>query len=150
MLRIDSGYPPGEYLLIENKRKYGFDTMVPQAGLAIWHIDETKGKLSTFGVNLNEGFPGQPGWPTNDKHYRVALLQADGLYDLEELSGHVAELKLKHPDHDGASVLLEPQIEYDHLIQVMDAVRSAEMPVEGQPESQLVALFTDIAIGDAP
>jgi hypothetical protein len=60
------------------------------------------------------------------------------------------ELKQKHPDHDGASVLLEPQIEYDHLIQVMDAVRSAEIRLEGQSEITRLALFTDISIGDAP
>jgi len=47
-------------------------------------------------------------------------------------------------------VLLEPQIEYDHLIQVMDVVRSGEQPAEEGEEPVRVALFTDIAIGDAP
>ena len=71
-------------------------------------------------------------------------------YDLETLSSLVMSLKRDHPDDDDASVLLEPQIEYDHLIQVMDAVRSAELPqVDGQ-ETTRVALFTDISIGDAP
>jgi hypothetical protein len=47
-------------------------------------------------------------------------------------------------------VLLEPQIEYDHLIQVMDAVRSTSLPGENEGEMTMVALFTDISIGDAP
>jgi len=74
----------------------------------------------------------------------------DGAYDLEGLSEHVVELKRRHPDHDGASVLLEPDIAYDHLIQVMDVVRSAELPQEGELEPMRVALFSDISIGDAP
>jgi hypothetical protein len=55
-------------------------------------------------------------------------------------------------------VLLEPEIEYDHLIQVMDAIRTAEVPVAQATELQKaddskpirLALFTDIAVGDAP
>jgi hypothetical protein len=62
----------------------------------------------------------------------------------------VYALKLDHPDSNGASVLLEPHIEYDHLIQVMDAVRSTSVPTEEEGEMMRVALFTDISIGDAP
>jgi biopolymer transport protein ExbD len=71
-------------------------------------------------------------------------------YDLESLSEHVLALKRENPDSHGASVLLEPQIEYDHLIQVMDAVRSTSLPGETEGEARVVALFTDISIGDAP
>jgi hypothetical protein len=70
---------------------------------------------------------------------------------------------------------LEPEIAYDHLIQVMDAIRFAELPASelpaaadpkvtdqktpgprtdaqksGDPKPTRVALFTDIAVGDAP
>lgn len=72
-------------------------------------------------------------------------------YDLAGLSRRVVALKETHPDSKGASVLLEPRIEYDHLIQVMDAVRSAPVPVAGgQGEMMQMALFTEISIGDAP
>jgi hypothetical protein len=76
--------------------------------------------------------------------------KTEGDYDLETLSDLVVSLKRDHPDENGASVLLEPDIEYDHLIQVMDVVRSTELPGEADQEPARVALFTDISIGDAP
>jgi biopolymer transport protein ExbD len=71
-------------------------------------------------------------------------------YDLETLSNMVMSLKRDHPNDDDASVLLEPNIEYDYLIQVMDAVRSVELQQVDDEEITRVALFTDISIGDAP
>lgn len=71
-------------------------------------------------------------------------------YDLATLSDHVVTLKRQHPDKSDASVLLEPQIEYDHLIQVMDVVRGVRQPTGVEGESTTLALFTDISIGDAP
>ena len=81
--RIDSGYPTGEHLLLENRQAAGFDAMLPGDGLLIYHVDETQGTLGANDVNADEGYPGQAGWPANGNHYRLALLQADGNYDLE-------------------------------------------------------------------
>jgi len=80
----------------------------------------------------------------------ATLPKVEGAYDLERLSELVEALKQDHPDKDDASVLLEPDIEYDHLIQVMDVVRSGERPGPTEEETVRVALFTDISIGDAP
>jgi M6 family metalloprotease-like protein len=74
--RIDEGFPEGEYLLIENRQPYGLDSLIPQGGLIIYHIDEAA-------ALHNEGFPGQPGWPSNGNHYAVSIAQADGMYHLE-------------------------------------------------------------------
>lgn len=74
-LVISEGYANDEYLIIENRQNDQFDCSLDQGGLAIWHIDETAG----FDT---EGYPKGP-WPRNGKHYRVALAQADGLFDLE-------------------------------------------------------------------
>jgi M6 family metalloprotease-like protein len=84
VLMLDSGYPPGEYLLLENRQPVGFDSMLPQGGLAVWHVDEKKGSFTWNDPNTDEGYPGQPGWPFNDQHYRVAMLQADGTFGLEQ------------------------------------------------------------------
>ena len=72
-------------------------------------------------------------------------------YDLAQLGEYLVTLKREYPDKEEASVLLEPDIAYDHLIRVMDVVRSVELPAEeGGVEPLRVALFPDIAIGDAP
>ena len=80
----------------------------------------------------------------------ATIPKRDDEYDLETLSNMVMSLKRDHPNDDDASVLLEPNIEYDHLIQVMDAVRSVELPQVDDEEITRVALFSDISIGDAP
>ncbi|MDJ0849231.1 MAG: biopolymer transporter ExbD [Myxococcota bacterium] len=80
----------------------------------------------------------------------ATIPKVEGEYDLEKLSEYVVALKRDHPSEEDASVLLEPQIEYDHLIQVMDVVRSSERREDGSELITRVALFPDIAIGDAP
>ena len=74
--RIDQGFPANEYLLIENRQPVGFEADMPHGGLVVFHIDDLAGYNT-------QGYPGQTGWPTNGNHYRVAVLQADGFYDLE-------------------------------------------------------------------
>ena len=110
---------------------------------------------------------------TNGTQKIAAIPKVDGEYDLKTLSQLAVSLKRDHPDADDASVLLEPDIEYDDLIQVMDTLRRAEVPAselvpatassDGAapgPQTNLlatseepvttVALFTNIAVGDAP
>jgi M6 family metalloprotease-like protein len=58
-----------EYFIIENRQQTGRDAGIPDAGLAIWHIDETAS-------NNNEQM-------TAAMHYECALEQADGDFDLE-------------------------------------------------------------------
>jgi biopolymer transport protein ExbD len=91
----------------------------------------------------------------------AAIPKVDGEYDLKRLGEMAIALKKEYPDSHDASVLLEPEIEYDNLIQVMDVVRSAPLPPGAVPiprrDGEIVeegvtrvALFTDISIGDAP
>jgi biopolymer transport protein ExbD len=91
---------------------------------------------------------------SNTRTVIASIPKIDGEYDLPTLSEMVISLKRQHPDSTDASVLLEPDIEYDHLIQVMDVVRSAVLPGSGEGDARIeptqVALFTDISIGDAP
>ena len=74
----------------------------------------------------------------------------DDEYDLEKLSEMMVALKQQYPNIDSASVLMEAYIPYDYLIQVMDIVRTVEVPTEVENEYQLYTLFSDISIGEAP
>ena len=72
----------------------------------------------------------------------------DGEYDYDALSSKLSELKDRYPDKTEASILLESDIEYNTLVQVMDRVR-----VEEEVTADSVIrndLFPDISIGDAP
>jgi biopolymer transport protein ExbD len=91
----------------------------------------------------------EAGLEVMDGRQVIAAIPREGeAYDYAKLNEYLAAIKREYPAKDDASVLLEPDIEYDQLIQVMDAVRSTE-----QREGDLVrraALFTAISIGDAP
>ena len=72
----------GEYFLVENRQKSGFDSGLPAAGMMIWHIDEAVGSEEFNDANAYECAPVDPG-SCKSRHYRVALVQADGGWDLE-------------------------------------------------------------------
>jgi biopolymer transport protein ExbD len=119
-------------------------------------------------VELN--LPSAAGGPTNNSdNFRVEVIvreagmeisngsaiiatipKKDEEYDLDKLSEFIVELKREYPNHEAASVLMEAYIPYDYLIQVMDIVRSVEVPTGIEDEVELYALFTDISVGDAP
>jgi len=80
----------------------------------------------------------------------AAIPKVDGDYDLPSLSEHMVELKRDYREIESASVLLEPHIPYDYLVQVMDVVRSVEVPGVGDGEVAYAALFPQISIGEAP
>jgi len=69
-------------------------------------------------------------------------------YDLVALGEYLKKVKSRFPDKTDATLLLEPDISYDSLVQVMDAVRVAQVV---QSASLVKAeLFPEISIGDAP
>ena len=78
----------------------------------------------------------------------AAIPKTGDAYDLPKLSEYLVAIKQEYPEKEDASILLEPQIAYDHLIEVMDTVRSVESR-DGARTSR-ADLFTAISIGDAP
>jgi M6 family metalloprotease-like protein len=65
----------GEYFLVENRERAGFDSGLPSSGLLIWHIDESQSS------NSPENYPG---CTVCSGHYHVQLVQADNRWDLEK------------------------------------------------------------------
>lgn len=86
----------------------------------------------------------------NGLSVEAAIPKKDDQYDMEMLSKMLLRLKAQYPDKEDATVLMEPDIEYDYLIRIMDAVRGAEVPAEGIEKLQKITLFPAISIGDAP
>ncbi len=80
----------------------------------------------------------------------AAMPKKDGQYDLEQLSAMLVRLKNDYPEKDDATVLMEPDIEYDTLITIMDRVRETQLPSENNEDMQKLVLFPLISIGDAP
>ena len=118
-------------------------------------------------TNVNEGFTPEvivreAGIEiTNGRSIIASIPNTDeGEFDLVTLSDYMVELKQTYPAQDAASVLMEAHIPYDYLIQVMDIVRSVPVAIEdeagepvladGEPQYELVALFSEVSVGDAP
>ena len=70
---FDAHSGTGEYFLVENRQKLGFDVGIPGSGLLIWHIDEGVSFYNDANANAN--------------HRLVDLEQADGLRQLNITSG---------------------------------------------------------------
>jgi biopolymer transport protein ExbD len=78
-----------------------------------------------------------------------SLPSTGGNYDLKGLGEFLyGTVKARFPDASSATVLLEPDIAYDTVVQVMDTVR-VHADNSGGRQVQ-TPLFPDISMGDAP
>jgi biopolymer transport protein ExbD len=69
-------------------------------------------------------------------------------YDLAGLAAYLQQVKARFPEMTDGTLLLEPDIPYDSLVQVMDTMRLVE-----QRQGTLLVqaeLFPNVSIGDAP
>ncbi len=88
---------------------------------------------------------------TNGNTLIAAIPKVAGEYDYKMLTDLAVQLKRENPEVTDASVLMEKQVQYDYLIQVMDAIRSTRVPVEGlNGRTTTFELFTNVAVGQAP
>jgi biopolymer transport protein ExbD len=69
-------------------------------------------------------------------------------YDFDGLNSYLIRVKARFPELKAATVLLEQNIPYDTIIATMDAVKSYEGTLDGQPARG--ELFPQISLGDAP
>ncbi len=71
-----NGQPGTEYFLVENRIQEGSDEFLPGEGLLIYHVDDTLIDNCRDCDNTSCSDPPAP-------HYRVSVVQADGLQELE-------------------------------------------------------------------
>jgi biopolymer transport protein ExbD len=86
----------------------------------------------------------------NGSSVQATIPKKDDKYDLQKLSEILQGLKGQYPEKEDATVLMESKVEYDNLIQVMDAVRGVEVRTAGGKDVAKTVLFPKISIGDAP
>jgi biopolymer transport protein ExbD len=86
----------------------------------------------------------------NGKGVVARIPKVKGEYEIKKLSSHLKKIKANYPEKTDANILLEPDIEYDDMIKIMDAVRVFEVRKEGEVEIEKAELFPDMSIGLAP
>jgi biopolymer transport protein ExbD len=117
--------------------------------------------VSVLGVNLPPPNSEPPKVPPLDlrlivRKDSVELLDREGVikqlpnsttgYDFQDLGDLVGQIKDRFPDEDKITMMLEPDIAYDALVQLMDVVRM-DPGGNGKPQREL---FPQISMGDAP
>jgi biopolymer transport protein ExbD len=86
----------------------------------------------------------------NGRKITTTIANVDGKYNLSKLSDALLAIKKANPDKEDATILVEPNIEYEHVVHVMDAVKVRETKQPGSDLTQKSALFPAISIGDTP
>ncbi len=72
----------------------------------------------------------------------------EGETDWQGFTNILVEIKSRFPDEKSITLLVDQQVTYKTIIQVMDRVASAE--IVNVTELETVELFPNISIGDAP
>ena len=72
----------------------------------------------------------------------------DGVFDYPALQKKLLQLKLATPELTQITLLAEPDISYNQIIELMDRIRKTRQQQNGEMVN--VELFPDIALGDAP
>nr|WP_010131635.1 biopolymer transporter ExbD [Microbulbifer agarilyticus] len=93
-----------------------------------------------------------------DENGLPVIPPTEEVYDLVKLREYLLRIKESYPDKTDSTLLMEPDVAYEHLVGIMDAVRSAEVlpvPEDGSapdPDAtpERMELFPDISLGDAP
>jgi biopolymer transport protein ExbD len=71
-----------------------------------------------------------------------------GGQDVAKLTEYLATLKAKLPEVNHATLLVAEDVDYDTIVQVMDAARARQTIAGGKVSRE--TLFPQIALGDAP
>ena len=73
----------------------------------------------------------------------------EGQYDIRGLTNILLEIKDNFPAKLDSVVLMEPDLEYEILVRIMDAVSGTEVE-QDDGTTRNIELFPQISVGDAP
>lgn len=79
----------------------------------------------------------------------IAADADSGEYDLVQLTDYLRLAKQRQPEKLDSSILLEPEIEYERLVTIMDALK-IDVRTADDGQIQQHELFPVVSIGDAP
>ncbi|WP_308366190.1 MULTISPECIES: biopolymer transporter ExbD [unclassified Microbulbifer] len=123
----------------------------------VLEISDGEKVIARFPNLIESGQPSEEGAESApvEEGEGTPILPTEEVYDLKKLAKFLLEVKASYPEKTDSILLMEPEVAYEHLVGVMDAVRGAEVRQEGSdpddPEAvERVVLFPDISIGDAP
>lgn len=87
---------------------------------------------------------------TDGEKVTSTIKKINGKYDIKALSDRLIALKDKYPQKEDAVILVEPDIEYEDVVQVMDAVKVAQVTLPDQVAMDRRLLFPRLSLGEAP
>ena len=106
----------GQYFLIENRQKVGYDAGLPGCGVLIWHVDETRSSGS--GANAN------------DSDRLIDLEEADGLNQMDS-AGHRGDAGDPYPGTSGNTAFNDTSNPNSKLIDGTASGVSVTVPAGG-------------------
>jgi len=126
MAVIELNLPTAEAVTKQEEPEFSLEVIVREDVIEVG--DQNAGVLKVFAKVESEG--------------------GDSRHDLKGLTDYLKRVKGNFPDELSATLLLESDIDYEVLVQVMDAVRTYRTNEPG--EIKRAELFPEISIGDAP
>jgi biopolymer transport protein ExbD len=87
---------------------------------------------------------------SDGKRVVASFPKSGSKYDLDKLTDHLEGLKTQYKEKTDATLLIEPDVPYEDVIHVMDAIKEKRVPVPGETTPQKIELFPDVSVGDAP
>ena len=87
---------------------------------------------------------------TNGEIITDTINKVNGQHDIKTLSEKLLALKNSYQEKEDAIILIEPDILYDDVIQVMDAVKFADVNISDRVGLGRIPLFPRISLGEAP
>lgn len=88
---------------------------------------------------------------SNGKAVTDTIPKVDDQYQFTQLSAKLKTLKDAHMDKKDVVLLVEPNIDYETVINIMDAIKFAKVVSSADPGQELtISLFPDVTVGDAP